>query len=541
MSKYRVLLVDDEEADRAERFAGDPEIEIVGADSLQAAQQAAIDGFFHLALVDLQLDAENDKNIDGQYFLRELLDGRPACRRVLFTRHSAKHREALFDLLNPDAPVIHGALNKTDPRKEWPVWIKDQARAWAERTLAIDGLSDLAEAIGDQLRGTEAFGGTAPRVSEPELEYVVSTAFRRVASREGAGGLDISRVSLELLAGGESQSVVLLVRLSTGESPVRVTCVLKVGPCRDSTEECERYEQFVKFRVSPDRRAELLGFCGGDTVGAVVYAFAGQSPEEIRDLDSLIVSRDPEVFPALERLFGAATDDLWRVSAGDPTRAVSNDLSTYFFKQYKLEPTRVGNELITFAHSHGSDYGVVPDENELLASGGKLVLPTEEFYGGPHIRREFTPSVIHGDLNSKNVLISDDGRVRLIDFRYAAVGPVATDFAALETSVRLSDDPGAALNDGLLSLWTAEKRIVQRVWQPRPEDPDDPALDPFWRQVSTALGRLAREVVPALSRDEYLATCLLYALRLSRVRRLGTERRMRLVPWIAALHMSLSR
>ncbi|HXQ88737.1 MAG TPA: hypothetical protein VN733_03775, partial [Solirubrobacterales bacterium] len=149
MSTYRVLLVDDEgeELEKAAALNDGGTVEVVACGSLESARGAARSGFFHLALVDLQLDATDDKNIEGQIFLRELLDGRPSCRRVLFTRTSSKHREAMFNLLDPDGAVIDGALDKSDYERTWQEWVRERAARWAERAMEIDGLDDLQVAL----------------------------------------------------------------------------------------------------------------------------------------------------------------------------------------------------------------------------------------------------------------------------------------------------------------------------------------------------------------------------------------------------------
>lgn len=546
MKPFRVLLVDDEESERKKgrELNGNDNIELVVSDSLENAREAALDGFFHLALVDLQLHATDDKNIDGQFFLRELLEGRPSCRRVLFTRTSSKHREALFSLLDPDGAVIDGAVDKTDYQRIWQEWVQVQARRWREPSLKIDGLDDLMGALRHDIQGDEAFGGKSATITCDELEYLVISLFRSKAPQNaGAAGTDVAPfavdgVKLEPLAGGKSRAAVLLARLATGESAARVACVLKVAPRRESLEESGRYERLVKFRVAPDRRAELLDSATGDTVGGVVYAFAGESPERVRDLNAFFAEESKDAFEILDDLFGAKGDDLWREMEPEPTPRRPVDLGGYFFKEYHLQPDKVGPELIKYASKRAKDLGFEIENGELSSNGMKLSLPAEEFYGGANVRMPYTQAFIHGDLNARNVLVSDDGRVRLIDFRYANFGPIATDFAALEASIRICSAPVPASAASLMASAQEERRLQSEAWSDTSQRPEDVEV-PYWAGISSKLVSLARETSPSLRREEYLATCLLYALRVARVSQLAEQHKMRLIVWITTLRAAL--
>jgi thiamine kinase-like enzyme len=137
------------------------------------------------------------------------------------------------------------------------------------------------------------------------------------------------------------------------------------------------------------------------------------------------------------------------------------------------------------------------------------------------------------------VLVSDDGRVRLIDFRYANFGPVATDFAALEASVRIRGDWGPVTGPALMETAKEERRLLAEAWGDA--ERQGAVEHPYWAKVSSHLVSLARQASPSLSQREYIATCLLYALRVGRVRRLAEGRKMRLIPWIAALSEALDR
>lgn len=547
MNPYRVLLVDDEKSERRKglELNGSNGLELVASGSLESAREAVLEGFFHLALIDLQLDENDDQNIDGQIFLRELFEGRPSCRRVLFTRTSSKHREALFNLLDPDGPVIHGAVDKTDFQRVWQEWVQTQAHRWRDPELAIEGLDDLMGALRTDLKGTKAFGGESAVLTQDELEYLVVSLFRSAdQSNEPEQGPNVApfavdRVKLEPLTGGKSRAAVLLARLATGESAARVACVLKVAPRDESLQESSRYERLVKFRVAPSRRAELLGSATGDTVGGVVYAFAGESPERVRDLDAFLSEEDDEAFSILDQLFGAKGDDLWREMNVEATPARPIDLGGYFFNEYHLRADNAATELNKYMAKRAKDRGFEVEDGGFSRNGMKLVLPTGEFFGAANVRMPYTQAFIHGDLNARNVLVSDDGRVRLIDFRYANFGPIAVDFAALEASVRLCSASDQATAQSMLETARVERRLHSTSWRDSPTQTDQSHGFPYWAKVSSHLVGLAQQTSSSLTREEYLATCLLYALRVARVSQLSEDERMRMIVWLASLRAAL--
>ena len=548
MGVFQVLLVDDEEFEETEKIARlehDEHINLVAVGSIDEAREQAAQHFFHLALVDMQLEAGDDSNVEGQYFLRELHDGRPSCRRVLFTSTSDDHRDNIFKLADPDGPLIHGAIDKVDYAHDWVRWLQKRADAWHRPEFTIEGLDLLAESLPADLGAEPAFGGREVKTTAEELEHVISMLFapeqRPIESIEA--GAEIVRVELKPLPGGESRAVVFLARLISRDELGSVACVIKVAPRDESREERDRYESFARYRVSAERRAELLGSFLGDTVGAAAYALVGRSPDDIGDLEGLFEAGSDEALVVLDELFDNQSSDLWRVLADADNDRLPSDLGKYFGEAYDLQPNELGARVDDYLTSRAGELGLVRGRKAFEAIDGddKFELPSATFYGAARVRTSYHAGVIHGDLNATNVLILDDNRVRLIDFRHARVGPIATDFAAQEASVRLAGDLDSVLGDGFFRLLERERRAVKQPWRSPPPEGTRVSEQPYWARVSEHLGRLCREVTDdKVPQREYWATCLLYALRIFRPNSLNDAKRTRLIPWIVALHWALA-
>jgi hypothetical protein len=545
--KFRVLLVDDEEAHETEKLAPlrrDPLVDLVVADSREEARAASTGGYFHLALVDLQLDAEDDRNIDGQLFLRELQEGRPTCRRILLTRTAGEHHKAIFELANPDGPMIHGALDKSDFGRDWVRWIKARAAHWNRTRLYVHELAVLRLALGKAVSGRGVFGDEAPIMTDDELMEVISKLLgdQHTSDMNGAEPPEVlpirqrEEVRLAPLPGpqGESSAGVVLARVEFGGALGSQTWVVKVAERADCKQESSRYESFARFRISPQRRAELLGVWLGDTIGAAAYAFAGRSPDDIGDLEAMFTARDERAIDVVKALFGSEVDDLWQPVEEVEDAPFPSDLGAYFFDAYKLDAKSVGGEVESYVRNHEAQLGigVINETMRLTGSGRMVALPNARFLGGPNVRTSYRSGLIHGDLNARNILVGDENSVRLIDFRHARVGALAADFAAIESSVRLA----AAMEDAnhIENVFSVERATLTAGWSERRRD-EAVARLPYWGKVSVGIAECGRKRATPFAKREYLAACLLYAFRLFRVNDLGAEKHLRLVPWIAAL------
>jgi hypothetical protein len=154
--------------------------------------------------------------------------------------------------------------------------------------------------------------------------------------------------------------------------------------------------------------------------------------------------------------------------------------------------------------------------------------------GAGALRADYHACIVHGDLNAENVLVSSDGRVMCIDYRYTGWGPRVLDYVPLEASLRLS----TGSTEGAVEHVARDHRFEAEIWKRAWGDSDAGkafAEWPFWARVSVRLSRLMREQIPDVSQKEYAAACLLWALRIFRVTSLRFEARLRLLSWMSGL------
>ncbi len=197
-------------------------------------------------------------------------------------------------------------------------------------------------------------------------------------------------------------------------------------------------------------------------------------------------------------------------------------------------------EVSLFADEQATTHGWQHRRDELLLSGGKLLLPTTESLGQGIMRTEYRSLVVHGDLNASNVIIGDGDRTILIDYRTTTRGPRAVDYASMHASVRLSraacdQPPQNAVDDerAEYALWQHDWKASEDWWTGSGEPS-------YWLEVAARLMRLASVRVEDLTRTEHAATCLWYALRVFRVRELPKDAKLRLLIWMSALERVLA-
>lgn len=537
MSVFRAVVVDNDEWVREiGEKAADPAngIEIMTAKSEEEATAIIAENFFNVAVVDMELSDSPRALGEGLTVLRGLKKYRPSCRRLLLTKYATKYPANVFDLLRPDNPTIDGAIDKEDLGTYFRQFVMSLAEAWHRAPVEISNLDEVYSLLeAKKLRSPMLLDRFPVKVSLDELRYVLASLFGqryREIEDDDPDPDDIERISLDPFSGGKSRSIVLHGRPVNRLGEEGLLCVVKVGPRKEAEAELRRYEQYVRFRLSLRQRVELLGSVMGDTLGAMAYSFAGEDPTEVEDLQTLLDDGDTRAFAHFDEV-------LPETSAADGSEGRGEDLGEFFHEAYKLKPRDIGSRIDDFADDQAEANGWNRRRNKLNVEGGRLVLPTDSTIGAGLLHMDYDSTVVHGDLNASNIIIGDDERSILIDYRHTARGPRALDYASMHASIRLSQPAQERPLDRVARDETEEYRLWQHDW-PSGDDwwpSQAPEPPPYWLAAAAHLMALASDRLPDLSRAEHAATCWLYALRVFRVQDLAPEARLRVLIWMSAL------
>lgn len=550
-SPLRVLVVDDEDYPHvkiAEELASmGGAVHIMSAHDVESAEQAIRDEYFHLAFVDLHLGGQ-----PGVGVMRLLAALSPSCRIVLMTQYMKEYASEVLKHLN-GAIKFEGVVDKVRGSSAWFLPLVSRAsRTWVSRNLDLDGLDHVAAALDKKrsrinldLERHNELGRLRqlPAVSE-ELRFVLTELFHSLGSSAPKWR---PRIELHPMSRGLSSSVVVeatpSVKLDGLSDPVPGNrCVIKIGARPEITTEAERYERVVRYGVTLEHRVELLGLATGDALAAVVYSFAGGNSSRIVSLDELL---QPET--AMEAV--KVVQDLFSVSARNwyAVAAPAKCLRDYFAQDGNAPLDSCLDELGDWLRSleRNPALGLRLEEGRVLLSDGlEIPIPGRQVLATRGMLTASEGSLIHGDMHGGNVLIEQQrGRVCLIDFRNAGLGPRLMDFASLHATLRLAHaralgeelggwpkKPDSKLVAAISRFITAERRLISDVSIPE-ED--------WWLTFAHELDAAKHPNFGVVTKEESLWTNLAYCLSMYRFRRLEWYGKMRLLVWLSASYQAL--
>lgn len=540
MPAFRALVVDDDEWVRNNALqASDPDsgVEILVAGNKEEAGKLIAANFLHVAVVDLELRKGPRALGEGRMVLGDLKSSRPSCRRLLLTQYATKFPERVFETLKPDDPTVYGAIDKDELDNYFHRYVDMLAEEWERAPVEITNLEEVYSLLMTKgVRGGSVLDGLPVSVTRDELQYLLASLFgqRYRDANDLRDPDDVERISLDPFSSGKSRSIVLHGRPVNRLGEEGLLCVVKVGPRTEAEEELRRYEQYVRFRMSLRQRVELLGHVSGDTLGAIAYSFASDDPAEVRDLQGLIDDGDRRAFAHFDEIYSA-------VGGFSPDGEGGDDLGAFFKGAYNVRLRDIRGRISSFADDQAEAHGWKHRGDELRMEGGKLVLPTDESLGAGLLHMDYRSSVVHGDLNASNVIIGDDARSILIDYRHTTRGPRALDYASMHASIRLSTVASERPVERVAGDEALEYRLWDHDWSSG-EDwwpakaPDEP---PYWLSAAAHLMELVADRLPDLTRAEHATTCWLYALRVFRVQDLPESARLRILIWMSALQRVL--
>ncbi len=240
-------------------------------------------------------------------------------------------------------------------------------------------------------------------------------------------------VRLQPLDGGYSGAAVLRAQ-SWGEgATLQRSSVVKVGPTAKLQQEEENFERYVREYVG--NTATLLSSAQRGGRMSLRWAYASFIGEQVRTLAEYAASGAP-LPVVLDELFASRSTLglLLGTARRDPQYALYRENSW---------PLRDWQRILD---ATSGILGGDPLRADLpFAAGEANPLPTVVRWCDPHtgtgeradLRFDVPIATIHGDLNSRNILIDERGSIFVIDFAQAGPGQLLRDFARLEVELLL--------------------------------------------------------------------------------------------------------
>jgi CheY-like chemotaxis protein len=579
---YRVLVVDDEEKMCAEarrqiaEIDGPVPIEVALAHNPRRAISEVNKSLYDLVLLDLDRQGQ----LAGVEVYRRLDELGCSVDVLLMSRFSIDDsaKKLLSVEPKPGGPRIVGFFDKTQQedtnvREE----VRKRYEAFLRGKISCRNL-ELAGQIIDRRRRRYDRPGIFPlRPGVEELTVEVERLLRSLYVEippSGERSVDVTVALSPVERRGLSAAVVVNATVGFALKD-RMTVdghktVLKIGPKRDILEEASRYREFVRYGIELDERVELLAVSARDSLGALVYSFAGGvHHNDLLSLDDLLTADLEHGDVSLSRSVLATlfkTKNWYSVESGD------TPVGRYFSSNYRttlsLSVTAMETSLRELPQVVGGAVGVQFVSRQgrddsfyriTVADGGQFVVPDRTFLGSGALMVSVPGCLVHGDMHAGNIMLemldsdrrtaesgrSSIQRVCLIDFRNAGPGPRCVDAVALESSIRLAD--GEAVSRGIGGVGesqlgedelkvalmqvservSAERALYRAVFLGEGAIPEVP-----WCQAAAEVLVGLRNCFP-VSLDEYLSTSIRYTLR-----QLGFDMlpiaRVRVLAWLGA-------
>lgn len=314
---------------------------------------------------------------------------------------------------------------------------------------AFEGAPDYKKRIFDRFRYSPVrnFGlsskineinGTPPPETAEILDFIRQVfSYKAPLERSSL----VTDVLLRQLGGGRSSSYVfeLLASIGSDRRPI-LPIVVKFSQLADWAEEVRRYNVYVKWALPHQVRVDVIGSGQSVNWGVVAYSFAHgeRGLETFRDI--LEGGDNGRATVVLDRLF-AQGRAFWKATRRDIRYA--NLAERYIERHYRKRAAWFSEDYGKLRSWSNKHFSKLDMRGATIWKLKDRVFPNlyrflQRGYIEPDGRRDALWSVVHGDLNPNNIIVSPENDVALIDFRDAGIGHCFEDIICLETCVRLN-------------------------------------------------------------------------------------------------------
>ena len=578
-SDYRILVVEDDDdtrdaiAEELADIAPGGRLDWDVSKGVREAERMVKAKYYDLILVDLELGKNPRGGLDLYTHLAQIS---ASTRLVLMTHLNVDSgMSGLFSLFSEGKrPRFVGFIDK---RENFTRQIRDEV---VERFTEFTSYSvefeniELAARLIDKRRRRYSRPGLFPlRTDAGEIGVEVDRLLRKlyVELQAGRRGSSIRVVLEPVHRSGLSSAIVVNAVVNVNPDSISAIpghkTVLKIGPYPDILEEASRYHEFVRFGVELDQRVEMLGDAAEDTLGALVYSFAGGLHRQgLASLDEVLQHdlRNDEIHLSCDAIFRLFDSKNWYNVVSK-----SQSVPAYFDENYRSDLMRSATEgwdrlrelpsglTRNVRVEQTSAPGAVTSLRVTIPGTPPFDVPGPGVLGSGALLLRVPTCLVHGDMHGGNVMLESERsggdptddlkRVCLIDYRNSGFGPRCVDAVALESTIRLADSeatcravkemgesymPPRARTSAAAAMARRrpeELQLYRFAFGESPDKPEEP-----WALLALEVLLGVRKCFPDVTLKEYLATAILYAIR-----NLGYDvlpvARVRLCTWLSAL------
>ena len=240
---------------------------------------------------------------------------------------------------------------------------------------------------------------------------------------------DATRLAIRKLPAGQSGAGVLHVQ-PFFDSQAGVPVVVKFGKKDKIRREHANFQQHIEHFVAPHAGVQLV--CAlGRAMGVIRYQFIGAELNPENDFARFYKRHALEqIRHALDNLF-KVTCNRWYDNRGTPRQR--RDLVETYREGLRIEWDAVWQGM--------QELGIDPESEQLTFPAVAGALPNPRRWLQKRDNRldfDVVRTVTHGDLNERNILVTEDGRTWLIDFYRTGWSHILRDAVVLETAIKFN-------------------------------------------------------------------------------------------------------
>jgi DNA-binding NarL/FixJ family response regulator len=447
----KALIVEDEVgySESAEKLLKEANYYVKIAKDADTAIDYLNKELFHVALVDIQLFGP-DNNIFGiKKVLPKIHSSFPDCYRLIYTSHATdKHVEIIQSLSLPNR-IAHGCYMKdTERLSSIPIFVNSIWDTYIKINDNLDikpngfELKELLKKIIAKNKNLDA-----------DLNILVDS-FLSVIGRLFYADNNIEELIIEPFKEGFSKTILLKViaKSSLLKSRPGKQVVIKFGLKEEISKESSNFDKYVQWYLTQNQTIQKIAFQSFNNYAAMLFTFAGDSPQNIftfadyiKDIPDIkkkhsTVDYDGVAKTCITNMFNP---DIHKQEWYHPD-VIEKDRNKFISDYYLYEilhqtPSKLNSEFFEkqMLQSTKSFMTLRKNKTKIYYSDlNEEITNPLEYCCQKKFVDEYNTCIIHGDLNSHNIIVRPDGNWYLLDYAHTGRGHVFQDFINLELSIR---------------------------------------------------------------------------------------------------------
>jgi len=286
----------------------------------------------------------------------------------------------------------------------------------------------------------------------------------------------VKKAFLVPLKGGYSSSEVFKMACETSKGETIIKSVLKLSPIKNAKIEIANYLNFVKWYLPYTWRPEMLSYAYGKNYGMICYSFAYNDQKPFSSMtENILEGNIDKIDFAVNQIFSDSTKKWYseknRETVNEP---ISKFYTNFYFEKYASKPYQsIYNEIKKLIMERGGS------ENNQKYYLDNQIFPSAKGLLVEDITQKYITCIFHGDLNTNNIMISEDNEFIFIDFQETGIGHVFHDFIVFEMCLKLyhntnidfkklleiemklaNDDDELATSDSIIQIMQKVRRLA---------------------------------------------------------------------------------